>query len=283
MEITLEQYQNIQRYLDGGMDAAQAAVFQQELETNADLKDAYAFERELREHIGTVHEAEEIAALNDLPGGRAGADDDFFRDLIQRSGAEWRAAHPAGAASRAGGGKVISFTWATAIAACLLLAIGGSVLFIHFGGPSASPADLFAAYFKKDALPADSSPMLAQALTDYKNDKYATLQRYDLENLPIAKGGDDQRQKTMELGYYYRGVSWLATGEPDKAIADLQWVIGHAQTPDLVWKAQWYEALALLKTSNIPAATELLRSISANTRAVGYNHQAAALLNQLSR
>jgi hypothetical protein len=271
MDITLEQYQDIQRYLDGAMDKEQAAAFQRALETNKEVNDAFMFEKEIRDHAGPIREAMEIASLNELPENSS-TDTGFFQDSIKKAETEYKARHAKP--------RIITLRWAMSAAAVLILVIGGFILFQHH---TESPAALFADYFKKDTLPADNYPMLAQAFTDYRNNKYTTLQKYDLEDLPTLKGGDEQRQKILELGYYYRGISWLATGDADKAGADLQWVIDHAQTPDLVWKAQWYEALSLIKLSNIPAATGLLRSISSNAKAEGYNTQAASLLDKLSK
>jgi hypothetical protein len=301
MEITLEQYDDIQLYLDGKMEPAPANAFLQELNTNAALKDAFEFERSLRSNLESIAETREILALTrqhdeqasdpaqtDDPANRA-----FIRDIIRKSAEEWKEGRPAIAApgsaaptgSAAPPAKVVPFRrWtAVAVAASLLIAVAGIVFFQHNGHHTADPAELFAAFFKKDTIPNEKYPMLAQAFTGYSNNNYKTLQNYDLENLPTLKGGDDQRQKLLELGYYYRGISFLATDEPARAMPDLQWVIDHAQTEDLVWKAQWYEALALVKSSHIPAAMALLRSVSSNPKAEGYNRQATDLLHQLSK
>ena len=302
MEITLEQYDNIQLYLDGKMEPAQANVLLQELNTNAVLKDAFEFERSLRSNLESIAETREMLALNrqhqdqtnDLTAAGDPANRAFIRDIIRQAAEEWKEGRPPIAApgsaaptsSATPPAKVVPFRrWtAIAVAASLLIAVAGIVLFQHNGHHTADPAELFATFFKKDTIPDEKYPMLAQAFTEYRNNNYKTLQNYDLENMPTLKGVDDQRQKKiLELGYYYRGISFLATDEPARAMPDLQWVIDHAQREDLVWKAQWYDALALIKSSHIPAAIVLLRSVSSNPKAEGYNRQATDLLHQLSK
>lgn len=285
MDITLEQYETIQFYLDGKMEAPEANAFLQQLETNMELKESYEFERSLRQNLASISETREMLALasqHDEPTGDP-ADRAFIRNIIQQSAKEWKegkAAPPKPASP-----KVVPFRrWATiAVAATLLIAVAGIFFFQHYGHHTEDPAQLFAAFFKKDTIPNEKYPMLAQAFTEYRNNNYKTLQNYDLDNLPTLKGGDDQRQKILELGYYYRGISFLVTDAPAKAMPDLQWVIDHATTEDLVWKAQWYEALAMIRSSRIPAAIVLLRSVSANPKAEGYNRQATDLLHQLSK
>jgi hypothetical protein len=290
MDITLEQYDNIQLYLDGKMEEAQANAFLQELKTNEELKESYEFERSLRQNLQSISETREMLALSRQHDESTGdpANSAFIRDIIQQSAKEWKEGRPPvtlPGSTAPPQPKVVPFRrWtAIAVAASLLIALASIVFLQHYRNRTEDPAELFAAFFKKDTIPKEDYPMLAQALTGYKNNNYKTLQNYDLENLPILKGGDDQRQKILELGYYYRGISYLATGEPAKATPDLQWVIDHAQTEDLVWKAQWYEALALIQSSNIPAAAGLLRSVASNPKAKGYNQQAADLLNKLPK
>ena len=304
MEITLEQYDNIQLYLDGKMEPAPANAFLQELNTNAALKDAFEFERSLRSNLESIAETREMLALSrqhedqtsDLtaagdPSAARGlpqampANRAFIRDIIRKSAEEWKEGRPAIAAPGPATppAKVVPFRrWtAVAVAASLLIAVAGIVFFQHNGHHTTDPAELFAAFFKKDTVTQDNYPMLAQALSGYKNNEYKTLQNYDLEHLPILMGGEDHRQKILEVGYYYRGISFLATGQPAQAATDLQWVIDHSQTEDLVWKAQWYKALALIRSSHIPEAVVLLQSVSSNPKATGYNQQAADLLNKL--
>jgi len=81
------------------------------------------------------------------------------------------------------------------------------VLSLHHGGSKISAAvneALFARYFTKDGLPQESYPMLAQAFTDYSNNKYKTLQDYDLENLPTLKGLPTQRKRSWNWGTIIR-------------------------------------------------------------------------------
>ncbi len=294
MEITLGQYDDIQQYLDGKMEPEQAASFLQELRANKDLTEAFEFEKSVRENAQGIRQAREILAVTQALTQNAADDpaaDTDVRNLIQQSGREWsqtRTTPPlpqASAPPMTATAKVIPFRWTKmAIAASLLIATGSIVFLYIYKNRIEQPAALFAEYFSKDPVPEGDHPMLAQALTDYTHNNYTTLKRYDLDNLPTLKGGgEDQRQKILELGYYYKGIAFLASGEADSATPAFQWVIDHAVTDSLVWKAQWYEALAELKSSNIPAAISMLRPVSSNPKAGTYREQAIALLNKLSK
>lgn len=51
MELTIEQYERIQKYLDGKMMPAEKKLFMDEINTNASMKKHLAYEQELREKI----------------------------------------------------------------------------------------------------------------------------------------------------------------------------------------------------------------------------------------
>ena len=327
MEITAEQYNEIQQYIDGGMTASQQHDFLRRLDEDKELRESYEFEKYIRKNAPAIREAGEIMEWS----GRipAAADDGPvpIGELIEKTGREWSAENNIGdAATREGkfgtdggtltgdtrlggngnpraagevsaagngvhgtaGGKTISLRrWLYAAAACLVIVTGSVVYFLSIrqDNPELTRQKnlaLAGTWFKKDGLPAIKYDMLDKALADYSKGDYSTIQKYPLNDIPELKGAaPDQRQKIRELGYYYQGISYLATKEPLRARTSLQWVIDHAITEELVWKAQWYQALAFISTSNIPQAAALLRTVADNPRAQGYNQQAALLLQKL--
>ena len=286
MQITLEQYNQVQQYLDGEMTDEQRKEFLLELSSNRELSESYEFEKYIRQNARSIRQAGEIIEYSreehELSGDpvRTAA----IRNIIETAGQQWKDGVEEIPA------MVIPIRrrrrLSVAVAASLIFIAGSItvVLSLRHGGSKITAAvneALFARYFTKDNLPQESYPMLAQAFTDYSNNKYTTLQEYDLENLPTLKGAAYSKEKILELGYYYKGISYLATGEAEKATVPLQWVIDHAVTDSLVWKAEWYKALALIRTSHVPGAIVLLHTLSSNPRAEGYKQQAGDLLQKL--
>lgn len=70
MEISLEQYNLIQRYLDNEMTPEEEINFERELENNSFLNDAYIFETELRDSLDTIELEQTIpeSSLNTFGG-----------------------------------------------------------------------------------------------------------------------------------------------------------------------------------------------------------------------
>ncbi|HZE82777.1 MAG TPA: hypothetical protein VE035_00650 [Puia sp.] len=284
MEITVEQYSEIQKYIDGEMTGAQESDFLRQLSQNRELRDSYEFEKYIRLNVPPLQEAEEMIALSKQDGGSSGENEDAPRvkELIGQAGREWRQENPDTATAP----KIFSLRrWTNiAVAACLVIAVGVIVYFLTPDKVKIARERnnaLVAQYFKKDDPPASVYPALEKALKDYKDGNYTTIQNYDLKNFPILKGGEDQRQKTLEQGYYYQGISYMETGDPLKATTSLQWVIDNGLTQDLVTKAQWYESLCFIKISDIPHAAGLLVTLSSNNAAGEYQRQATELIEKL--
>ncbi|MBN9384976.1 MAG: hypothetical protein J0H74_29745 [Chitinophagaceae bacterium] len=272
MPITLEQYNRVQLYLDGEMTEAQQQEFLSQLRNDPELQESCEFEKHLRKNARSIRHTDELVALSRQDQELTAADPErtaAVRVLIETAGREWREE------------RRQRNIWIAA-AACFVLIAGSLVLFLNtHHGKAAAGKELFAQFFQKDVVPEGNYPMLARAFKDYNNNDYSTIQHYDLANMPTLKGADDQREKILALGYYYRGVSYLLTDDPEKAAVSLQWVIDHPSSEDLVWKAQWYKSLALVRTSHTEEAKKLLRTLAANTHAGQYAQQANALLQKL--
>src|SRR5687768_9091618 len=78
MKLTLQQYESIQRYLDGEMSPGEAQDFEKQLETDAVLREQTLFEQEFRTQL-------EIIQL-EVPGGNKFDDPQFIRSLVIDAG-----------------------------------------------------------------------------------------------------------------------------------------------------------------------------------------------------
>jgi hypothetical protein len=220
--------------------------------------------------------------------------------------------------------KIISFPgWLNIAAACFLLLVAGTVWFvahkpdqkpvvnnikpidsikedrqaniavtqnkdslnsIKSPRPKINFAGLYKKYFKKDVAPEEKPMFLAEALIDYENGNYRTLQNMNVTNLPTEKGlpnNDINRtQNIKELGHYYKGLAFIEANEDKQAMENLQWVIDSAHNKQLIIKAQWYIALIQLKKGNSNKAIAILTAVL-NNKATPYSRQAKELLNIL--
>lgn len=146
-----------------------------------------------------------------------------------------------------------------------------------------SPTTLFKKYYRIEKAPANIPEQLTEALNDYNAKDYITIQQIDLDNLPKSRGAEsiDSHQKINELGYYFKGLSYMETGNHQEAVTNLQWVADSAISKQLKAKAQWYMALSYLKARNTSKAESLLMVVSQNTDAAPINKQAKELLAAL--
>jgi len=161
-----------------------------------------------------------------------------------------------------------------------------SLNIIKSPGTKPDLASLYKQYFKKDTAPQIKPMLLAEALIDYENNSYKSVQNFDLTNLPTDRGVSssniNSNQNIKELGHYYKGLAYIETKDDSKAITNLQWVIDSAQNGQLQTKAQWYMALLQLRNSNIRKTMELLAGVSESDISP-YNTQAKKLLLALNR
>jgi len=101
---------------------------------------------------------------------------------------------------------------------------------------------------------------------------------YDMENYAGSARLFDQLYNSGKAGYalLYAGISYLETGQTDKAIRRLK-VLSNTEN-DFAPAARWYLALAYLKDGNRQAAEEALRSLTNHTE---FSEQARQLLEAL--
>jgi hypothetical protein len=323
MNLTNEQSENIQQYLDDTMTPEEETNFMQEVENNTVLQEAIQFE------LGLRHNLQKISDDKRQPGQHILQPTQFknakhILSIIQNAGNEWHEENKKKLASTKPVAKIISFPFS--LSACLLMFVTITVKYMSDTGStqstisknnnadsletrhhskieilvvkphdslnnSPSPqttvnvAGLYKQFYKKDNVPKESKTpeLLAEALNNYENDDYKTLQNFDLKELGIRgdeEKGKNSEQNVKETGYYYKGLAFMQSNNVKQAYGNLQWVINNAKNKQLVAKAEWYQALCYLQQGNINNAIDLLTLVS-NKKLTPYNKQAAELLQLL--
>lgn len=270
MGITTEQYEKIIRFLDAGMDGGEMDDFEKELAANPEMRYQLDFEQSVRDGF-------------------------TLQNITRLSGA---VPVKESMTARVMPGKIIGMRKWLTIGAAVVMAF---TLFTVFwqkqpspdvagrkdidtarevaSQPEASVAApgkdsnknidlslLFKQYFKKDALPEQYPPFLAQAFMDYESGNYTTLQQLNLNDLPQTRGtGEtDSKESILKWGHYYKGLAFLQTDNIGEAVINLDWVLNSRPDKALRAKAQWYLTLAYLKDNNGKKAAELCRGIVGN-------------------
>lgn len=283
MELTQEQYERIQDYLDGNMSEEEQRQFLQELDEDTELMESFLLEQELREDLSSIKDKMEMLELQkslaEDPAAVA-----HMKALIEQAGRDWKARNESDQTQVTG--KVIPMKrWRYVAAAAILLVITGGLLVYLL--PDKGQQDLYARLytdnFVKDAIPQSPPQMLSQALAGYEQNDYSRLQQYDLQNLPNIKGVNSQKQQTLELGYYYKGISYMITNEDQKAIPCFRWVIDSASGEDVKRKAKWYLALTYVKAGDKANALLWLDSLIAEGTAGDFRDRALALAGKLRK
>ncbi len=331
MSITLEQYENIQNYLDGRMTPQGETDFLIQLENNILLKENFDFEKALRQNLASLLNKKNIFEKESdyNEGEKDFRDIDSIRSIIKRAGSEWEREnneilHPVSEnvmdkKPRQLKTKDINLqSWIMlATAACIVIAIMALVWFLQKpSSPSlvktnenpvtkkdsnntiakTAPIDtiqninsqthkvdfaaLFKKYYAKDTVIPEMPGLLAMVPENYIKGDYSFL-KINLDNLPNTRGSSEDlnsKQNILQLGHYYKGLSYIEINDQKKASENLQWVIDNATNKKIKIKAQWYLALIFLKNNGNQKAVPLLFSLSKNTTATPYNRKAKAIL-----
>ncbi|MFT4016189.1 MAG: tetratricopeptide repeat protein [Agriterribacter sp.] len=272
MNITTEQYQKIMRFLNTEMDDAEMDAFEKELNANPEMRSQLDFEQSVRDSFA-------LRNITVLPGIEL-VDNSAKINVPFRGVKQLR-------------------VWVAISAAVVSVIVFLSIFFkktekntvtaatdtIDTAQQSTIPPQvmvaepvqkdsvevidlvgLFKQYFKKDTLPEHYPLFLAEALIDYESGNYKALQQLNLKDLPQTRGADEtgNRKSILQLGYYYKGLAFLQTGNTNEAIVNLKWVLNNQPDKNLRARAQWYLALIYLKENNGEKAAELCRSIINN-------------------
>lgn len=147
---------------------------------------------------------------------------------------------------------------------------------------TADATALFAAYFTPDAAPADKDPQQKETFDFYTAKNYpAAIEDFEMWKATLeTRGAKKQAVNTAFYVHYYLALSYLSSGKgTKKAISELRSALQTASNATLKEKAQWYLALANLKSGNATEARTLLQQLQATA---GYQQKATELLLALN-
>jgi len=143
--------------------------------------------------------------------------------------------------------------------------------------------ELFAANFEPDDVPAVTEGPLEDAFNYYSNKNYDdAAQEFSSADLNSGTRGLETNPKlTAFYADYYAGISYLEQAYNTNAILKLKSAVTKSPDESSVIKAEWYLALAYVKTGELTKANELLEKISENKKETAYRSKAARLLAAL--
>ncbi|MEO8764975.1 MAG: hypothetical protein ABI416_11835 [Ginsengibacter sp.] len=151
--------------------------------------------------------------------------------------------------------------------------------------PSPKPkvylAALFKKYYTKDISHRVMPDVLSMVPGNYQKGDYS-FRDIDLGKQHTFRGPANDinsPQNILQLGHYYKGLSFIETNNKKEAIENLQWVIDSARSQPLKITARWYLALVYLKEGNTKKLIPLLSFLSTNAKAIPYNRQAQEILD----
>jgi tetratricopeptide (TPR) repeat protein len=141
---------------------------------------------------------------------------------------------------------------------------------------------LFKTNFKTDAVPVNIEGPLEDAFTYYNAQQYDdAATEFSTADLSSTRGSETDTELTAFYAYYYAGISYLAGNKTNKAITALNKALTKNTGTFMQVKAQWYLALAYVRTGEINKATGLLAEVSANNTESEYKSKAGVLLAEL--
>jgi hypothetical protein len=238
--------EKLQTYISGTLEESERAAFELELEANEAAKSEAEFSRDLTDALRT-REKEQVASVIRLAISTEGFPPPVQKSPLLKLG-----------------------LYAASIAAFLLLGWG---VYSNLGKRQAEDPE----YLKVHLLPLENvigipdesliAPVLQDGLKAYDRADYGTaasiLSKYFMQT------------KELNVGLYY-GTALLLDNRPAEAIRVLEQVQNANDLP-VRESAQWYLALAYLKTKNIANARAVLNQIPSQGL---YGQQAKQLSGQ---
>jgi tetratricopeptide (TPR) repeat protein len=240
----------IDRYLAGEMDSVEARAFELELQSNKELIQELAFERDLSDLLKQQNIIEFRQKLSDA--------------ILESKKEKHR-------------GRLIPLTRKSyalvAASITILIMVAASVYFLM--PKTYSNNRLFSMYYDSDKLniTRSESTYLVEALRFYQQKNYTTA--IDLFNEVIANDPSNAAVR------FYLAISYIETNQIDKAIANLEEIIHNGKNL-YIEHAQWYLGLCLLKINQTDQAIALFRNIAFDTNNY-YRNDASRLLNQIKK
>ena len=225
-----EEFEKIERYLDGSMEREERAGFEESLNSDPGLKTRVEEIRLLQMAV------EEQSLRNKL--------DEYHREMASAQTQNKPAAHKSG--------RILTLR-ILAVAASLALLIGFGYWWYY--GQKTAGEKLFDKYFQPDPglltpMSATSDYAFYRGMVDYKQGNYEeAINRWK----PLA-----EKNPENDTLNFYLGVSYLAGDKPDKAIEYLSKAVRVPQSR-FINEARYYLGLARLKAGNTEEAVRALK------------------------
>jgi hypothetical protein len=143
--------------------------------------------------------------------------------------------------------------------------------------------ELFAANFEPDSVPDVTEGPLEDAFNYYSDKNYGdAAQEFSSANPALVTRGVETDPKASAFyADYYAGISYLEEKQNGDAKLKLESAVTKSPDESFRVKAEWYLALAYLRTGDVIKADELLTKISENTNETAYKLKATRLLAAL--
>jgi len=145
--------------------------------------------------------------------------------------------------------------------------------------------ELFAANFEPDDVPDVIEGPLEDAFNFYANKNYSdAAQEFSTADRDSeTRGLQTDPKRTAFYADYYAGISYLEQADNTNAILKLKSAVTESHGELFSIKAEWYLALAYLKTGELTKANELFEKIAGNKKETVYRSKAARLLAALKQ
>lgn len=262
----MERIEQIELYIEGGMDAtarqafeaemAQDAALKAEVETYSDLIKGIRLSGQ-NEFMHLIHKWEKELSAQEVLAGKMEAAPQAETPLIplqtqKKTGASW---------------------WKIAVAACVVLVLG--VVFWQFNVPDSNTQDIYNEAF---------SPLSSKMYIERTNSDNFTkaLDLYDKKAYTKAKPLFDEvlsGNPDSVIVNLYSGINNLTLGNLPEAEKQLDIVV-QSKNPNFLQAAEWYLALLALRANDKDTALQRLEAIR-NSPKHDYREQAKAVLKDL--
>jgi tetratricopeptide (TPR) repeat protein len=241
-----EEQDNIDNYLTGNVSEPERTAFEQRLQTDESLRAVVEEQTLLREGIARASRKEILQSLRELEASLPAAEAPAIP--------LWRNA------------------WLQVAAGVSLLTVCAYLLW-----PTAQePATLFADYF--EPYPNVIMPTVRGAVENDSTVKAQAFRAYDRQEYTKAIELFETLNLQDATALLYLGNSYLASGQPEKALPLLEKVLNNYDV--FHEQAEWYIAISYLKLEERDKAKEALRKVV--VREGSYKSKAQLILEKLN-
>ncbi|GAB4046254.1 hypothetical protein [Spirosoma litoris] len=240
MNLSEEQYEVIEAYLNNELSAADRTVFENDIQADAELRTEVARQRDIRLGLRAIGIEQALERAKLQYKATIATEETIAEKPIVRPLINWR-------------------YWAAAASVVVVLSIGyytyqqtsdrqSDIAYAETSTPDELVKD-----FPSGAVSPDVQAQLLDALAKYKSGKYDQVIA-QLKTLPTDK-------QTIHYKNYFLGLSYLANKQPTEAIPLLNKALT-APSLKIRQKAEWFLALAYVKNDQKEKALPILKTIS---------------------